>query len=609
MFRVALESPEPPFLVLHLHGPPGIGKTSLIEVYAELAADAGASVLRLDGRDLVPSPPAVLGALGEVLEVPPGEGAISGPSGGGRLVVLFDTYERLATLDDWVRTVLLPRLPANAVTVFAGREPPGPAWRADPAWRELLRVVSLRNLSPEDSRRYLHGCGVEPARHDQLIELAHGHPLGLSLLADVFVRGGEAAADPLTPDLVGTLLRRFVEIVPSGLHRRALEVCAIARVTTEGLLREVLTVEDAHELFSWLRGLSFVESGPDGVFPHDLARDALEADLRWRDPDGYRHVFRAIRSHINGRLRTPRNQEQQRAISDAKYMFRRLPGVVSPLDWDVWGQQYPEPARPGDREAILDLVLAGEGKASATIAATWWERQPEGFFVVRSHDGVIGGFLTLLDLTRASPEDIEADPGASAAWDYAQRQAPPRPTETVTLSRFVVDREVYQGPSPTLNAMPILTMQRYLATPNLAWDFLALAEPEHWDEYFAAAEMPRAAGADFWVGGRRYGLFAHDFRQVPVDALLELVTERALSQDVTPSGVGGGAAAVGALPAGVRRFRATGVAGPAPSVPAGPQSAAADPCGPRPRRRRGAGRGDAGGARRSGDRDPARAPP
>ena len=87
--------------------------------------------------------------------------------------------------------------------------------------------------------------------------------------------------------------------------------------------------------------------------------------------------------------------------------------------------------------------------------------------------------------------------------------------------------------------MPILTMQRYLATPNLAWDFLTLAEPEQWDEYFAAADLPRAAGADFWVGGRRYGLFAHDFRQVPVDALLELVTERALAQDVTPSAADG----------------------------------------------------------------------
>jgi AAA ATPase domain len=343
LFRVALESAEPLFSMLHIHGPAGIGKTRLLDVFAGLAADAGASVVRLDGRDLLPSPPVVLETLRGVLQVPEGEGAILGPSDGGRVVVLFDTYERLGPLDDWVRTGLLPRLPATALTVVAGRAAPGPAWRADPAWRELLRVVSLRNLSPRESRQYLHACGVDPARHDQLVELAHGHPLGLSLLADVVVRGGEAAADPLAPDLVGTLLRRFVEIVPSGRHRRALEVCALARVTTEALVREVLGLEDAHEPFTWLRELSFVESGPEGVFPHDLARDALEADLRWRDPDGYRRVFRGIRGHVNGRLQTSGGQNQQRTIADAKFLFRRLPGIVSPVDWDAWGQQYPEP--------------------------------------------------------------------------------------------------------------------------------------------------------------------------------------------------------------------------------------------------------------------------
>jgi energy-coupling factor transporter ATP-binding protein EcfA2 len=535
LVRVALESPEPPFLVLYVHGPAGIGKTSLLEVFAELAAHAGANVVRLDGRDLAPSPPAVLEALRGVVEVPDGEGAIGGPSDSGRMVVLFDTYERLAPLDDWVRTRLLPRLPATALTVVAGRMPPGPAWRADPAWRELLRVVSLRNLSPEESRKYLDVCGVDPARHEQLVELTHGHPLGLSLLADVVVRGGEAAADPLTPDLVGSLLRRFVEVVPSGLHRRALEVCALARVTTEAQLREVLGVEDVHELFVWLRGLSFVESGPEGVYPHDLARDALEADLRWRDPEAYKRVFRGVRAHIRGRLTSSQGHEQQGAIFDAKFLFRRLPSILSPVDWDAWGHHYPEPALPGDREPILDMVLAWEGEAAAGIAARWWERQSEGFFVVRGQDGGVGGFLALLDLTRASTQDIEADPGARAAWEYAMRQAPPRPGETVTQSRFIVDREAYQGPSPTLNATPILTMQRYLAATRLAWDFLTLAEPERWDAYFAAADLPRAVGADFWVGGRRYGLFAHDFRQVPVHALLELVTERALAQDVTPS--------------------------------------------------------------------------
>ena len=534
LFRVALESPEPPFLLLYLHGPPGIGKTTLLDVYAEIAAEVGASVVRLDGRDLVPSPQAVLQAL-DVLEVLEGDSTIVPPSHGSRIVIMFDTYERLASLDEWIRSWLVPRLPAATLTVLAGRTAPDSAWRADPAWRELLRVVSLRNLSPADSRQYLRACGVDPVRFDQLVDLAHGHPLGLSLLADVDVRGGEAAADPLTPDLVGTLLRRFVEIVPSEQHRHALEVCALARVTTEALLREVLGPEDAHDAFAWLRELSFVESGPEGVYPHDLARDALDTDLRWRDPDSYRQLLRRIRDDINRRMLTSRGREQQHAIADAKYMFRRLPGVPSPVEWDAWGQQEPEPARPADRESILDLVLTWEGEASAAITARWWERQPEGFFVVRGRDGLVGGFVALLDLTRASAEDLAADPGARSAWDYAEQQGSPRPAETVTQSRFIVDREVYQGPSSTLNAVATLTLQRYLGMPHLAWDFLTLADPERWDTYFAAADQPRAEGADFSVGGRRYGLFAHDFRQIPADALLERITERALAQDITPS--------------------------------------------------------------------------
>ena len=80
LFRVAMESADPPFSVLHVHGPPGIGTTRLLDVFAGLAADAGASVVRLDGRALVPSPPAVLEALG----VQKGEGSIAGVVRPGR---------------------------------------------------------------------------------------------------------------------------------------------------------------------------------------------------------------------------------------------------------------------------------------------------------------------------------------------------------------------------------------------------------------------------------------------------------------------------------------------------------------------------------------------
>jgi hypothetical protein len=428
---------------------------------------------------------------------------------------------------------LLPRLPATALTVVAGRELPGPAWRADPAWRGLLRIVSLRNLGPEESRSYLRACGVDEAVHARLVGVTHGHPLGLSLLADVVVRGGEVPLDPLTPDLVGTLVRRFVDVVPGGVRRRALEVCALARVTSEALLRETLALEDAHEVFAWLRDLSFIEAGPDGLLPHDLARDVLDADLRWRDSDGYKVLFRRVRGHIYAALKSSRAREQQRSIFDLKFVFRNLPGVMSPVAWEVWGQHYPEPARPDDCASILELVAAAEGQTSAAIAERWLELQPEGFWVVRGEDDEVRGFVALLDVTVASERDRRADPGTETAWAYAHRCSPPGPGEVITQTRFVVDREAYQGPSPTINAIAVVTLQRYLSEPRLAWDFLTLHEPEPWDEFFALADFPRATGADFVVGGQRYGLYGHDFRRVPVDALMELWTERALAQDVT----------------------------------------------------------------------------
>jgi hypothetical protein len=526
LFRAALATSEPPFAVLYVHGPGGLGKTTLMDVFATLAEDAGAHVVRLDARDFVPSPASLLAAL----SFADGDAPITFPK---RLVILIDSYERLAPVDEWLRTRLLPRLPANALTVLTGRSPPTAAWRADPGWHDLLRVVTLRNLDPEDSRAYLEAHAIAPALHDRLLESSHGHPLGLSLLADLVARGGEAEVDPLTPDLVGVLLQRFVDTVPSGPQRRALEVCALARVTTESVLRAALGDETAHELFRWLLEVSFIETGPDGLFPHDLARDALDADLRWRDPEAYRNVFRKVAAHVRGRLRSTQGTEQLRTIRDLKFLFRNLPGILSPIDWDAWGHHDPEPARAEDRDVVLELVERAEGKASAATAARWWERQQEGFVVLRDSGGV-RGILGLIDLTAASDEDRAADPGAQAAWEHARRHAPLRSGERVTQTRFVIDREAYQAPSPTVNAAPIVTLQRYLAMPNLAWDYLTLFEPEPFNDYFALADLPRAEGADFVVGGRRYGLFAHDFRRVPVDALVELWTERALAHDFVP---------------------------------------------------------------------------
>jgi hypothetical protein len=90
-----------------------------------------------------------------------------------------------------------------------------------------------------------------------------------------------------------------------------LEACALVRVTTEALLAEMLAMRapsasaghGAHELFEWLRGLSFIEASQEGLFPHVMVRQALTADLRWRNPDWYAELHRRARTYYASRLK------------------------------------------------------------------------------------------------------------------------------------------------------------------------------------------------------------------------------------------------------------------------------------------------------------------
>jgi hypothetical protein len=539
LFRAALEGPEPPFTVLHIHGPGGVGKTVLLQAFAEATVGAGRVAVALDGRDLEPSPPGFLAALGLALGQPGHDDPLAALRDGRPVVLLLDTYEAAAPLDDWLRERFLPELPDDSLVVLAGRNPPTPAWRVDAGWCDLLRVVSLRNLRPEDSRAYLRAAGVPAGLHERVLDATHGHPLALSLVVDVLAQGGSQAPFELgqAPDLVRLLLGRFLEAIPSSRHRQALQVCAHTRVTTEALLRAVLGPgdPDAHELFEWLRDLSFVQHGPFGLFPHELAADILDADLRWRDRDEYVLLHRRVRGPIVQRILTTHGPEQQRAIFDLVYLHRGNPVAQPYWEWASLGQVFADALRPEDRAAVLELTRRHQGEASAALVARWLDRQPGAFSALRDGRGELLGYLAILSLSDAAPEDVEADPGTRAAWSWAQRHGPPRPGEQVTQLRFVVEREGDQRASPAVNLASVQCLRHWIGTPRLAWDFLTVADPGFWGGLYAYLDYQRAPEADFEVGGRRYASFAHDWRRLPLEPWLELMGRRELDPEFTPA--------------------------------------------------------------------------
>src|SRR5579871_2811060 len=273
-FQAALAAAELPFHVLFVCGPGGVGKSSLLREFVYCCEQAGLPWISLDARNLDPSPESFQSALRSALGLAPEDTPLAAMAAKvDRGVLLIDTYELLAPLDSWLRDTFLPELPEHALVVIAGREPPSPAWRADAGWRSLLQVMPLRNLSPSESRAYLARRSVPLAQHDAILDFTHGHALALSLVADGFAQRPDDRFKPESaPDVVRALLQQFMQQVPGPAQRAALECCGIVRLTTEPLLADLLQMPDAHDLFEWLRGLSFIESGQQGIYPHDLAR-------------------------------------------------------------------------------------------------------------------------------------------------------------------------------------------------------------------------------------------------------------------------------------------------------------------------------------------------
>ena len=526
---------DPGFAVLFVHGPGGIGKSALLRRIALDAEPTGVTTVALDARTIDPSPGGFLAALADQLGLPPGSDPLPALHDLGPLLLVVDTFERCAGLQGWLRERFLPRLPAEALTVVAGREPPESAWRFDPSWQDLLRVVALRNLPPDDAGRLLATRGVPPHLREPALAFAGGHPLALCLLAETASGTGAplALVEPGPPDLVRVLLERIVDEAPSPRHRAALEVCAHARVTTESLLRAVLEQPGIDELFQWLRARSFVEQATEGLYPHDLARDVLDAELRWRDPDRYAELHRRIRAYLFDRLR--RNPaEGTRIWRDLMFLHRRNPVYAPFMSWDVDCGVYEDVPRPADRAAMLAMTREAEGPESAAVLAYWLDRRPERCRVYRrAGHPEPAGFALHLELYVPDATDLAVDPVVAAAWAHAHAVGRLRPGEHLDLLRTFVVPEAYHRPSPVMDQIQVSCASAWSSQSGPALSFLVLADPEFWAAQMAYIEHSPAGEAT--VGDRTFTLFAHDWRAMPVDEWLSTLGDRELADGPGPS--------------------------------------------------------------------------
>ncbi|MFF5772172.1 AAA family ATPase [Streptomyces californicus] len=515
--------------VLVLFGPGGVGKSALLRRFADEAELRGRPVIHVDGR----TAPADAQGFSQ---------AVRPASKDPRAVLLVDTFENCGHLESWLYEECLPHLPDGTVTVVAGRQAPDPVRLADPAWAGLLEALPVTALDQTEAGLFLLRRGVPERLHPDVLSFTGGHPLALALAAAAVLSAGETAGADGPVDwspgqnVIAALLRHLVGDPPSRAHCAALEVCAHAHITSEQLLRALLG-EQGRELFAWLREQPYIETAAAGVYPHDVVREALEADLRWRDPDGFADLHTRLRQYLLERVDTAAPARFLQAVGELQFLYRTDGFMADTHRWHPYGLVEDLPYHPGHEPTVLELVGHQEGAGSAHAAAYWLARQPEAFRIQRVPPSEeVAGCSAWLKI--AAFDGASRDPVAAAAWEHVRRNGPLRTGEHIAVARFHVGRGTYQRPSPVMDLVLWRMLGEIVRDEKLAWTFIVMRDDGFWDQHLLHCDM-RPVDTPVQVEGHRYRLFAHDWRPLPAASWLAEKTDEMLGTapaDPVPAG-------------------------------------------------------------------------
>jgi hypothetical protein len=397
---------EPPASVVLVHGPGGIGKSTLLRAVARRAEKAGWTPVFIEGRDMPPVADALANALAPARNAE-------------RPLVVFDTWERMTALGGYLRRELLPTLPAQAVVLIAGRRPPEPAW-FEGGWEALAAEVELGPLSECESHELLNAHGAtDTQRAGSIVPWTGGSPLALTLAA-------AAMRDPTwtpqlgleRPETVKALIRQLAEAEMTGGNVGALGVAAIARVTTVDLLREVLPRTDANEAYAWLSQRTFAEPLGEGVTLHELVRKALRADLKQRHPEWERELRRRVADYFWSRA----------SGGDLLLSIDLAHLVENPLirwgySWEGAIDHRIDDARPGDVDLIAKHLAGRLDDGWFAFTRRFFDETPDRVAVARDGDDQLCGFQASVTPHTAPPWASE-DPLLGPWLEHARRVSP-----------------------------------------------------------------------------------------------------------------------------------------------------------------------------------------
>jgi hypothetical protein len=381
-------APEGP-VVVYLHGPAGIGKTALISALDASLEDDGVRRLHVAAGAVEPSPRAILAALARTFGHDArtvAELAATLTTSNIITVVVIDDIDTWLLAASWLRTELLPALPASTRFVLAGAAPPPPAWSAE--YGQYFLDIKLGPLPRTESDAAVAAAGLPPDIAERIWLLSGGHPLGLRTAIHAARTGSLGTAQDAVE-----LANAVLQAIGDAELRRAVEACAVVRRANRALASAILETEEPVplSLLEAVEALPFATRDAEGIYIAEPVRRAIVDWMSGVEAERYQSWRKIAADWTVNHLRTTGRSGRWRHMADLLYLLEQPalrnaffpPGTEAPSV---------EPARPADFEQILEITGLRHGLDERARIQAWAQRLLHRFSVVRGVEGEVLAF-------------------------------------------------------------------------------------------------------------------------------------------------------------------------------------------------------------------------
>lgn len=502
--------------VLYICGAPGVGKTALISGILQHDVASRYAIFKVDLRNIAPDPQTVLDCIAKELGIE-GEGTriidiVDCLEDRGKNLLVFDSAESISSIEPWLRDALISELPGPSACIVASRTYPHQSWSVDPVWDAGFQIMHLGALDETECKEMISRIGIDNAPVEWLCRTSQGNPLFLKLLAK-HLKLGRALGEEARSFALEELHQRIMSPVSTPLHQQALYVAAIAKRIRVELISDVVSAEEADNLFNWLKGQSYVQRDRMGLYPENLMREAILNLSELSGIDEYEKTSRQIGTHL---LKWSGKEEPFKAhfrALETIYSSRYLDMVASTVDVDAIDYFQYGLAQPSQIGEITSFVKGQIQPDRFQLFCSWLNHPATDLWAVRNKNTrkIAGAFLAI-DTTRLQDGDKVKDPFFEKLLLHIERN---RNGRRDSVHRFVVAEGGMQSNKAVAHAMISALMLQMFSVRELHRVFGIHADPDHWTEFMKGFSFERLPELDHNDGNSNLGVFVRNFSTTP----------------------------------------------------------------------------------------------